>query len=87
MPRNRPVTFAGSACVMFTKNVQRIPGAAAQQAVRDEGENGQNQKWRGKVARTYGSVDLDHSAELRHHKSDATPPARAPKPAGSIASE
>ena len=36
------------------------------------------------MARTYVSVDLDHSAELRHHKSDATPPARAPKPAGSI---
>ena len=34
--------------------------------------------------RTYGSVDLDHSAELRDHGSDATPPARAPKPSGSI---
>ena len=34
--------------------------------------------------RTYGSVDLDHSAELRDHESDATPPARAPKPTGSI---
>ena len=70
---------------MFTKNVQRIPGAAAQQAVRDEGAKmgkGGAGRWR-----TYVSVDLDHSAELRHHKSDATPPARAPKPAGSIASE
>ena len=62
-----------------------IPGAAAQQAVWGEGESGP--KWCGKVAHLYGSVDLDHSAELRDHESDATPPARAPKPAGSIASE
>ena len=29
--------------------------------------------------RTYGSIDLDHSAEQRGHDSDATPPARAKK--------
>ena len=29
--------------------------------------------------RTYGSIDLDHSAELRDHDIDATPPARANK--------
>ena len=29
--------------------------------------------------RTYGIVDLDHSAELRDHESGATSPARANK--------
>ena len=36
--------------------------------------------------RTYGIVDLDHSAELRDHESGATSPARAKKQRDAILS-
>ena len=36
--------------------------------------------------RTYGSIDLDHSAELRDHDIDAMPPARANKQRDAILS-